>query len=84
MGPTKFVTWSISAADGRPAMAGALRGGRDQGLTLALAFYPAMEDLPQAAGCGSAHGSWLGFLIDPPGDRPRPPDDPGARQLMAV
>jgi len=24
MGPTKFVTWTISAADGRPAMAGAL------------------------------------------------------------
>jgi hypothetical protein len=24
MGPTKFVTWTISAADGRPSMAGAL------------------------------------------------------------
>lgn len=24
MGPTKFVTWTISAADGRPGMAGAL------------------------------------------------------------
>lgn len=24
MGPTKFVTWNISAADGRPTMAGAL------------------------------------------------------------
>ena len=24
MGPTKFVTWMISAADGRPSMAGAL------------------------------------------------------------
>jgi hypothetical protein len=24
MGPTKFVTWTISAADGRPATAGAL------------------------------------------------------------
>lgn len=24
MGPTKFVTWQISAADGRPTMAGAL------------------------------------------------------------
>ena len=24
MGPTKFVTWTISAADGRPTMAGAL------------------------------------------------------------
>jgi len=24
MGPTKFVTWSISAADGRPSLAGAL------------------------------------------------------------
>jgi hypothetical protein len=24
MGPTKFVTWRISAADGRPTMAGAL------------------------------------------------------------
>ncbi len=25
MGPTKFVTWKISAADGRPSMAGALQ-----------------------------------------------------------
>jgi hypothetical protein len=25
MGPTKFVTWRISAADGRPTMAGALQ-----------------------------------------------------------
>ena len=25
MGPTKFVTWTISAADGRPSMAGALK-----------------------------------------------------------
>ena len=24
MGPTKFVTWTMSAADGRPSMAGAL------------------------------------------------------------
>ena len=24
MGPTKFVTWTISAADGRPSLAGAL------------------------------------------------------------
>jgi Domain of unknown function (DUF3291) len=24
MGPTKFVTWTISAADGRPSMAGAI------------------------------------------------------------
>jgi len=24
MGPTKFVTWSITAADGRPSLAGAL------------------------------------------------------------
>jgi len=24
MGPAKFVTWTISAADGRPGMAGAL------------------------------------------------------------
>jgi len=24
MGPTKFVTWTISAADGRPSMAAAL------------------------------------------------------------
>jgi hypothetical protein len=24
MGPTKFVTWTISAADGRPSMTGAL------------------------------------------------------------
>lgn len=25
MGPTKFVTWAISAADGRPGLAGALQ-----------------------------------------------------------
>jgi hypothetical protein len=25
MGPTKFVTWSITAADGRPGLAGALQ-----------------------------------------------------------